>query len=298
MTDLARLLQLTLYGLKLSDNELASLFVAPLAPWSELLDRIETPAARARLLDRDWCREHWRRLDEWSKAHRLHWTHPAADDFPARLLSLSRPPAILCYRGRPVWSGLECLSVVGSRRPSGDSLEWMRQHLLPAIANLEVTVSSGGARGIDAWAHEITLLAGRPPVCFLPSGILNPYPQDHGRLFDRIVAEGGALVSGFPPDAFMRKDYFHTRNRWIAGIATVTVIVEAQRKSGSLLTARLALDEGRSICTLPVSPNAVQGMGNLDLLYAGAQMIRDQNDLMLFVGQELVAAKMRDCGAL
>jgi DNA processing protein len=120
----------------------------------------------------------------------------------------------------------------------------------------------------------------------LPSGILHPYPHQNEPLFRKIIEAGGALISGFAPDARMQKGFFHARNRWIAAISDVTLIIEAQRKSGSYLTAKLALEEGRSICTLPVSPMSARGLGNLDLIEAGAQPLRDAQDLITFVERE------------
>lgn len=168
-----------------------------------------------------------------------------------------------------------------------DSLEWMSRHLLEFLSKTPITVASGGARGVDAHAHELTLLADRPPICFLPSGILYPYPHQHEPLFRRILDAGGTVISGFAPESRMQKGFFHARNRWIAGISKVTFIVEAQRKSGSSLTAKLATEEGRSLCTLPVSPMSSRGLGNLDLIESGAQPLRDSTDLEIFVKTEL-----------
>jgi DNA processing protein len=287
MDVLQSFLQLTLYGINLSEKERERLFHDPPSKWAELLNRIENQKTLAKLEDVNWCRSHWENLDRWTRSYDLKWTYPGRSDFPPRLAQTSRPPLILCYRGEPVWLEHEMISVVGSRDPMADSLNWMRRHLLEFLLKVNVTIASGGARGVDARAHELTLLADRPPICFLPSGILKPYPQAHEPLFHRILDAGGVLISGFAPDAFMQKSYFHARNRWIAGISLVTVIIEAQRKSGSYLTAKLALEEGRAIATLPVSPMSVRGHGNLDLIYSGAQMLRDDQDLAAFVGQEL-----------
>lgn len=283
-------LQLTLYGLRLSETERTNLFADPPSTWAQLLSKIENEATVAKLEDIDWCRSHWENLNRWTHAYDLRWTFPGAPDYPDRLLTTSLPPPLLCYRGEPVWQTKEMISVVGSRDPMSDSLDWMRRHLLGFLKKVNVTIASGGARGIDLRAHELTLLADRPPVCFLPSGILKPYPQAHEPLFRRVLDSGGVLISGFAPDQAMQKGFFHIRNRWIAGISLVTIIIEAQRKSGSYLTAKLALEEGRAIATLPVSPMSVRGHGNLDLLYSGAQMLRDEQDLTLFVAKELGSA--------
>jgi DNA processing protein len=287
MNPLVLLLQLTLYGLKISDAEFEEMLSLHTPTWTSLHACVESPEAIEKIRDARWCTSVWEKCATWTKTHSLKWTHPGATDYPARLLESSAPPRILCYTGEPVWLREDLISVVGSREPSRDSMDWMRTHLLGLLQEHRLSVVSGGARGVDTWAHEISLLAGRPTVCFLPSGILKPYPAKNERLFGRILKAGGCLVSGFPPDAAMEKRYFHQRNRWIAGLSLVTFIVEAQRKSGSLLTARMALEEGRSICTLPVSPQAHQGQGNLDLLADGAQILRDQKDLELFLRQEL-----------
>jgi DNA processing protein len=287
MTPLGRLLQLTLYGLKLQNLDTLLFFGDEPGTWKELESRMD-PSVRQHLTKhQSWCQKCWQKLDDWTKNHELKWTYPLSPDYPHRLLTLTKPPLILCYRGRPIWQELELLAVVGSREPSRDSIDWMRQHLLGFLNDVEVAVASGGARGVDRQAHELTILAGRPTVAFLPAGILQTYPSNHRDLFAEIVNQGGAVISGFAPDAKMQKSFFHARNRWIAGIASVTFIVEAQRKSGTHLTAKMALEENRSICTLPVSPLAGKGLANLDLLYEGAQMIRDKNDLMLFFGREL-----------
>ena len=281
-----RLFQLTLFGLRLSEAERQSLLATPLPSWESICERVVTPTALEKIHRRDWCRERWCQLDEQTKKHGLRWTWVGQADFPEGLLRLSDPPLIFSYQGEPAWTKETMISVVGSREPMADSIDWMRRHLLPALHEGKVTAVSGGARGVDAFAHELTLLSGRPPICFLPSGLLRPYPNAHAPLFRRILDAGGALISGFPPDAEMRKSYFHARNRWIAGISLLTLIIEAQRKSGSYLTARMAMEEGRSIATLPVSPLAGRGLGNLDLLFDGAFLLRNKEDLLSLIESE------------
>lgn len=275
-------LQLSLYGIRLNARERESIFADPPSSWKSLLEKIENEKTIEKLEDTNWCREHWEKLDRWTKAYNLKWTYPGAIDYPQRLAETSEPPLLLCYQGEPVWKETEFISVVGSRDPMRDSIDWMRKHLVEFLLKTNASIASGGARGVDAAAHELTILTDRPPICFLPSGILHPYPQQNEPLFRRIMDAGGALISGFAPDARMQKSFFHMRNRWIAGISNVTFIVEAQRKSGSYLTARFAMEEGRNICTLPVSPMSVRGLGSLDLIEAGAQPLRDTQDLLTF----------------
>lgn len=286
MDDLTRLFQLTLYGFKISAEERAALVTENPSSWEEVLALLQ--AGRADRLGREtaWSKEIWRRLDAWTNKLNLRWTRLGDEIYPARLREISEPPLILSYQGEPVWRERELIAVVGSRDPRRDSLQWMRQHLLPFLDESSFTVASGGARGIDAHAHELTMLAGRPAVSFLPCGILHRYPSQNEPLFQRILSQGGALISGFAPEAEMQKGFFHARNRWIAGIAAVTLIVEAQRKSGSYLTAKMAMEEGRAICTLPVSPLSSCGLANLDLIFEGAHMLRDHLDLLALANSE------------
>ena len=289
MKPLTRLFQLSLYtNVHFLPRTLEKLFSQPEPhSWREILELLDGDPFCRITSSQGWCSERWSCLDRWSEQHSLHWTYPGDANYPWRLQSLSIPPLILCYKGVPIWKNVELISVVGSREPTRDSLDWMRRHLLTMLENAEVGVASGGARGIDRAAHELSILAGRPTICFLPSGILRPYPGNHHSLFANIVESGGALISGFAPDAEMRKSYFHARNRWIAGISSVTCVIEAQRKSGSYLTAKMAMGEGRAICTLPVSPMAGRGLANLDLIFDGAYMLRDQADLLAYFASEL-----------
>src|SRR5690606_30260774 len=129
-----------------------------------------------------------------------------------------------------------------------------------------IGVVSGGARGVDQWAHRLAVDYGNPTVCVLPTGILNPYPSGNESLWRAILEGGGCMLSTFALDEPLRKWAFHARNRWIAGLARVCFVAEANRRSGSLLTANLAACEGREVCTLPVFPLNGQGLANLDLI--------------------------------
>jgi len=155
----------------------------------------------------------------------------------------------------------------------------MQRELAPFLRECGVQVVSGGARGVDQWAHRLAIDSRQSTVCILPSGLLNAYPPAAEPLWARILESGGCLMSTCALNEPMRKHFFHVRNRWIAGLSDLCLVVEANRRSGSLLTAKLANDESREVCTLPVSPMSSQGLGNLDLLMSGATMVRDRHDL-------------------
>lgn len=233
------------------------------------------------------------RILEISSDKGITWSHRDSDDYPRLWKSLSRGPLIFSYIGEPVWNDHPVLAVVGSRTPMRDSLLWMQREFAAFLRECQVTVVSGGARGIDQWAHRLALDHRRPTVCVYPSGLLNPYPPGFEDMAARIVRQGGALISTFGLEEGMRKDFFHIRNRWIAGMAGATFVVEANRRSGSALSARLALEENREVATLPVFPMSAQGLGNLQLLNDGATLIRDAIDLQAMIGRVCTVPRER-----
>ena len=230
--------------------------------------------------------EDGRKIAEDSQRRGVLWSCRGDSDYPAGWNHLkTESPLIFSYRGTPAWQTHLPVAVVGSRTPSRDTLRSMQKELPRFLAwNPEVTLVSGGARGVDQWAHRICVDMGRPTVCLLPCGVARIYPPGFEDLAERILSTGGALVSTFSLHQEMRRHLFVTRNRWIAGMAAVTLVVEANRRSGSALTAQLACDESREVCTLPVFPFAEQGLGNLDLLAQNrASLIRDAQDLTQIV---------------
>jgi DNA processing protein len=229
------------------------------------------------------ARPHWyeeaKRIWARSLENGVQWSHPGSEDYPPLWRTLSTAPVAFSYIGRPVWLEHELLAVVGSRTPLTETRIWMQRELGYMLKNTPIGIVSGGARGVDQWAHRLAIDFGRPTVVVLPTGILNPYPFGHEELWRRVLEGGGCLLSTFSMDEPLRKWAFHVRNRWIAGLTRVCFVAEANRRSGSSLTAMLALEEGREVATLPVFPIGEQGLANLDLIGEGAHLIRDRGDL-------------------
>lgn len=232
------------------------------------------------------ARPHWReesqRELEACAQRGIVWSCVGRPDYPRGWLGLSQRPLVFHYRGRPRWRDHRFLAVVGSRTAMIETRLWMQRELSEFLRLSGAGLVSGGAVGIDSLAHRLSLDEGRPTLCVLPSGVSNAYPREHSKLFERIVEAGGCVLSTFSSQMEMRKHHFHTRNRWIVGLACAVFVAQANRRSGSALTATLAESEGREIATLPVFPHSEQGMGNLDLLSAGATMIRHHADLKTF----------------
>jgi DNA processing protein len=207
--------------------------------------------------------------------------YPGHEFYPQNFLNIDHPPTLLTYRGEVCWSSLNKISVVGSRDMSMDSQKWMETHFNEYLKKSRAVTVSGAAFGIDQLVHRLSVRNCLPTIAFLPSGLNHIYPQKFEYCVDSILGARGAILSEFLPHVEMRKYHFERRNRLIAGVSELLFVVEARRKSGSLITARLALNQGKNVCVLPSSPNQTQNLGNLDLLFDGAHPIRDEEDLLI-----------------
>ena len=223
-------------------------------------------------------------LIEKMKEQQIHILYPCHADYPNGFYRLSDPPLFLTYKGQPVWRDEKCLSVVGSREPTDRALTWMETHLKSVFS--QVCSVSGGARGVDQKAHNMSLRLQRPTVAFLPSGLQAIYPESLKDLSCEIIETGGAMVSEFLPDVVMQRHHFHIRNRLIASISDLLLIVEARIKSGSILTANLASAMGQSLAVVPTFPDDIKSQGNLKLLFEGAQPVASAQDILSLIDLE------------
>ena len=213
--------------------------------------------------------------------------YPGHDLFPKEYLYLEEVPFLLRLRGSPVWLGLPGLSVVGHREPSRPSLLWMEEHLAEFFRRQSCFSVSGGARGVDQKAHWLSLQTGRPTVVLLPSGLDCMYPASWKENENLILEAGGAFLSEYPHSQPMRKQFFAQRNRLISGLGRATLVIEARRRSGTLLTAHEAIEQGRPLWILPGHPMDVHMQGSLDLLTNGATPVQDATDLCLLFASEI-----------
>ena len=163
-------------------------------------------------------------------------------DYPELLRASPDPPELLFVRGELAADPEPAVAIVGSRRATAYGC-LQAGALAVALAERGVTIVSGGARGIDAEAHRGALRAGGRSIAVLATGFSNPYPAEHAGLFDSLVEGGGALLTEQPSFVTARPDLFPRRNRVIAALSLVTVVIEAASRSGALLTARIAVDD-------------------------------------------------------
>jgi DNA processing protein len=202
--------------------------------------------------------------------------------WPERLVCLTDAPEVLFCRGRLGLLAERAVGVVGSRECSAAGAD-LAVRLGTRLAEEGWAVVSGLARGIDAGAHRGALAAGGDTVAVLGCGPDVAYPPENGALLGRI-AEEGLVVSEFAPGAPPRPERFPRRNRVLAGLADAVVVMECRLRSGALVTAKYALEQGKELYAVPGWPSDALAQGPLQLLRQGARLIRDAEDLLEDLG--------------
>lgn len=273
-----------------------AIFEAPQALWAQCLSSAQT-AALARLpehfaqrLERTW---HWLHNPAPGCAHAF--ITLGDPRYPSALLHIEDPPLMLYAQGpalhladsRPLTDMAHCLAMVGSRHPTAQGQDNARQFGL-ALAQQGWTVVSGLAAGIDAAAHEGALQAPASAavaatslvtVAVVGTGLDQVYPRRHQALAQRI-AQRGLVLSEFPLGTPPIASNFPKRNRIIAGLSCGTLVVEAALASGSLITARLASEQGREVFAIPGSIHAPQARGCHALIRQGAKLVETAQDIL------------------
>ena len=202
--------------------------------------------------------------------------------YPRRLAEIADAPPLLIVRGRTELLDQPAIAVVGARNASGNG-RMLAGSLAGELAQAGLLVVSGLARGIDTAAHQGALSAGAPTMAVIASGVDVAYPADNAELMEHI-AETGAIVSERPLGAIPQARHFPRRNRLISGISLGVVVVEAAPQSGSLITARLAAEQGREVMAVPGSPLDPRHRGTNQLLRDGATLVESAADVLAALG--------------
>ncbi len=207
------------------------------------------------------------------------WSDPR---YPALLAAIADPPPVLWLRGDVTAVEGPAVAIVGSRAGTVYACGVSRS-LASDLASRGVVVVSGLARGVDSAAHRGVLAAGGRTIAVLGSGVDVVYPPEHAGLADDI-ARRGLLVSELPPGTTPRPAYFPLRNRLISGLSRAVVVVEASERSGSLITARLALEQGREVMAVPGNVLTGRNRGAHALLRDGARIVETADDVVEELG--------------
>lgn len=248
--------------------------------WAKAPAALKTEVAR--LLD-----DEVPRVMGWVKREGWRWIVPGDADYPDALDHSADPPLGLFVRGE--LRRTQVVAIVGSRRATAYGLQVART-LGEELSRAGVVVASGMARGVDAAAHEGSLAVGGPTWAVFGTGPDHVYPPEHRKLA-AAISTSGALITEYLPGTPPRKHHFPERNRVLAGLAQAVVVVEAAARSGALITARLAIDEGREVLAVPGSILSEVSVGPNTLLRLGARPMLTPRDVLEAVGFSALATK-------
>lgn len=209
------------------------------------------------------------------------------EEYPFLLKQIFNPPPLLYVKGH-IPKTKYFLGVVGARQASFYGLD-ITKHVCEELASYDVTIVSGGARGIDRAAHETVLKNKGFTIAILGQGFKVIYPQSHRKLYEEI-SESGALISEFPLYTPPLPYQFPRRNRIISGLSHGVCVVEASEKSGALITARYALEQGREVFAIPGNVGVKGSEGTLKLIQEGAKVVTGAIDIL----EEFKITKMKD----
>ena len=204
--------------------------------------------------------------------------HLKSKKYPKLLRHISDPPAVLYWRGNVSLLNTECFAVVGTRSITPYGRE-ATQQIVPGLAR-HFTIVSGLALGVDAVAHRATLDCGGKTIAILGSGINLITPETNLRLGQDILKNDGLIISEHPGKKPAGKESFPERNRIISGLSKGALIVEADEKSGSLITARLATEQGRDVFAVPGNIFSSKSMGPHKLIRLGAKLVASAHDVL------------------
>lgn len=248
---------------------------APASAWQAL----GLPAVCAEARRTAQVRESARHALAWIDGqgqHLLMWDQP---DYPALLAQLDDAPPLLFVAGDPSILELPQLAMVGSRRASRPGLD-TAMAFSRSLAEAGFVITSGLALGIDGAAHQAALEVGGRTVAVLGTGLENCYPQRHRNLARSMIDQGSAVVSEFSLDAGPRPEHFPRRNRIISGLSLGVLVVEASVASGSLITARLAAEQGREVYAIPGSIHHPGARGCHQLIRDGAVLVESVQHIL------------------
>ena len=229
-------------------------------------------------------------IREQCDQHNIEIITPENEHFGDLLQETYTPPLLLFRRGIPRIAS-KCVAVIGTRRCSPYGRRIARE-MSAKLAQCGYTIVSGLAYGIDAAAHEGALESGGNTLAVLGSGLLQIYPRQHQELADRISGQG-ALLSEFAPNVGPNKTHFPQRNRIISGLSSATIVVQAAERSGALITANLALEQGREVFAIPGPVNDYRSRGCHQLIRDGAYLAESADDILSVMENAPVSQIMR-----
>lgn len=213
----------------------------------------------------------------------IKWVSIFDDDYPKLLAQIHTPPIILYYKGDLRNRSEKAVAVVGTRKMTGYGRIAARQ-FTEGLVRAGITIVSGLARGIDAEAHAVAVSENGRTIAVLGGGLNNIFPPENRNLAAKIADGFGAVVSEFPPDYPSLPGNFPARNRIISGLSLAVLVIEAAEDSGSLITARLALEQGREVFAVPGPVTSSLSKGPVRLIQDGARVVFGPEEMLEELG--------------
>lgn len=247
--------------------------LAPLERFDNLTKRIKKDLADERDPD------NWEQILKLMNRFEIKFVSILDDDFPESLKHIFNPPLYLFYRGKLRQSPeVKSIAIVGTRKPDNYGI-MMTKKITEQLVSLDFTIVSGLAYGIDTQAHLTTVENGGRTIAVMGTGCDQIYPSKNTKLAERIM-ENGALISEFVPGSKPEKWNFPLRNRIISGLSDGTFVVQGEKSSGALLTAKFALDQNRDLFALPGDINRRVSQGPNYLIKLGAKIVTSYEDII------------------
>lgn len=225
-------------------------------------------------------------LEEFEKKG-IKWVTIFDEDYPLPLTQIYDPPTVLYYKGEIKPEDESAIAVVGTRKITGYG-KLVTEKFASALAVAGLTIVSGLAKGVDSAAHWAVIKNSGRTLAILGSGVNNIYPPENIKLATEIANGRGAIISEFPPDYPSLPGNFPSRNRIISGLSKAVLVTEAASDSGSLITARLALEQGREVFAIPGPITSDLSRGPADLIREGARLIFEPEEILEELGMNRV----------
>ncbi len=249
--------------------------------WNAPVDALESAGIHPRLVENisrlrssDQVDRAWENIQK-KEIQVLTWDD---SDYPRRLKEIDQPPPVLYLRGQLLEADQWAVAIVGTRRITAYGRQ-VSEEIASQLAQNGVCVVSGLARGVDSVAHNAALKNNGRTLAVLSNGVDQIYPPEHHRLAEQIV-QNGALISDYPPGTAPEASNFPPRNRIISGLSQAVIVVEAGEKSGALITAAFAADQGREVFAVPGYLFAPQSKGTNSLIHEGAHIFLGVKDIL------------------
>lgn len=214
------------------------------------------------------------------------------EDYPKLLKEILNPPLILYYKGKLV-PNEKCVAVVGTRKMTSYG-KIVTEKFTQELAENGLTIVSGLARGVDTQVHKTTLQNNGRTIAVLGGGLKNIFPPENQKLAEDVVVQNGAIVSEYPPNEPSLPGNFPARNRIISGMSLGVLVTEADIESGSLITAKLAVEQGREVFAVPGSITSQFSKGPISLIQEGAKAVTEAKEILEELGINLGKRRKRE----